>query len=75
MLNVGCLRTYLSCEICEDLESGWAFLSDLTLADLMCCLDPSSRSGGGLEGLEIEHWLCGFLDKALVLLDDLVEIF
>lgn len=68
-------RTRLYCELGELLESGDAFGAELVCADHVRGLDPGQSRGGGMESLETHHWGGDVLDEAVILFQNIVQIF
>jgi len=67
--------TRLRCEGGELLERSEATDCELTLADHVGGLDPGQGCDGGVEGLEAHHRGGDALDEAMILFQDIGEIF
>ena len=68
-------RTQLSSERRKLREARLLFHIKLILADHMCDFNARKRSAGGLERLECLYRAGHLLDEAVILLDNVIEIF
>ena len=68
-------RADLCCDLDEDLDSSFPVGRDLPLADHVSRLDPGDRGRGRVKGLEPHHRAGDPLDEAVILLDDVVQVF
>jgi hypothetical protein len=74
-LSAGIARTQLCCERRKLLKCGKAVGMELPLSDHMRGLDPSQGRLGRMECLEAKHGARDPLYEAMILFDDVVEVF